>query len=299
MGTPSEIIKAAGVVLWRRNAENQIEVALVHRPRYDDWSLPKGKLEIGESHIACAYREVLEETGVTAVFGPEIGQAIYQVPEGKKVVRYWSVKASETPYGRPDPAEIDQMEWHSPATAKKKLTLKDDRKVINFFLDFGVDTTPLIMLRHAKAVKRDEWLGDDGDRPLDVIGQRQAKRLLPSFLPFSIEEVHSSDAIRCLETVAPLVRVLGIRTVVSQDLSEYGYAREKDFAHEYVQELVERRVTALVCSHNPIIPKLVKKLIGKKNFKELEERLNPCAAWVLHHRDGEIVAIDFLEAPTI
>lgn len=299
MGTPSEIIKAAGVVLWRRNAENQIEVALVHRPRYDDWSLPKGKLEIGESHIACAYREVLEETGVTAIFGPEIGQAIYQVPEGKKVVRYWSARASETPYGRPDPAEIDQMEWHSPAAAKKKLTLKDDRKIINFFLDFGVDATPLIMLRHAKAVKRDEWLGDDGDRPLDVIGQRQAKRLLPSFLPFSIEEVHSSDAIRCLETVAPLVRVLGIRTVVSQDLSEYGYAREKDFAHEYVQELVERRVTALVCSHNPIIPKLVKKLIGKKNFKELEERLNPCAAWVLHHRDGEIVAIDFLEAPTI
>lgn len=299
MEVATETIKAAGAVLWRRNAANEIEVALVHRPRYDDWSLPKGKLEIGESHIACAYREVLEETGVTAIFGPEIGQAIYLVPEGQKVVRYWSAEASETPYGHPDPAEIDQMEWHVPTAAKKKLTLKDDRKIIDFFLAFGTDTTPLIMLRHAKAVKRDEWGGDDGDRPLDVIGQRQAKRLLPSFLPYFIKEVHSSDAIRCLETVAPLVRVLELRTAVSQDLSEYGYVRDKDLAYEYVQELVDGNVCTLVCSHNPVIPKLVKKLIGKKNFRELDGKLNPCDAWVLHHRDGEIVAIDFLEAPTI
>jgi len=299
MEVVTEIIKAAGAVLWRRNAANEIEVALVHRPRYDDWSLPKGKLEIGESHIACAYREVLEETGVTAIFGPEIGQAMYLVPEGQKVVRYWSAEAGETPYGHPDPAEIDQMEWHVPAAAKKKLTLKDDRKIIDFFLAFGTDTTPLIMLRHAKAVKRDEWGGDDGDRPLDIIGQRQAKRLLPSFLPYFIKEVHSSDAIRCLETVAPLVRVLELRTAVSQDLSEYGYVRNKDLAYEYVQKLVDGNVCTLVCSHNPVIPKLVKKLIGKKNFRELDGKLNPCDAWVLHHRDGEIVAIDFLEAPTI
>lgn len=299
MEVATEIIKAAGAVLWRRNAANEIEIALVHRPRYDDWSLPKGKLEIGESHIACAYREVLEETGVTAIFGPEIGQAIYLVPEGQKVVRYWSAQASETPYGHPDPAEIDQVEWDVPTVAKKKLTLKDDRKIVDFFLAFGTDTTPLIMLRHAKAVKRDEWGGDDGDRPLDVIGQRQAKRLLPSFLPYFIKEVHSSDAIRCLETVAPLVRVLELRTAVSQDLSEYGYVRDKDLAYEYVQELVDGNVCTLVCSHNPVIPKLVKKLIGKKNFRELDGKLNPCDAWVLHHRDGEIVAIDFLEAPTI
>lgn len=299
METPTEIIQAAGAVLWRRNKAKEIEVALIHRPRYDDWSLPKGKLEVGESHIACAYREVLEETGVSAIFGPELGQAIYDVEEGQKVVRYWSAQASEMPYGQPDPAEIDQIEWHSPSAAKKKLTLKDDCKIVDFFLEFGPDTTPLIMLRHAKAVKRDEWNGDDGDRPLDVLGQKQAKCLLPSFLPYLIKEVHSSDAMRCLETIEPLVHELGIHAVVVQDLSEYGYAREKELAHEYVQELIDKNLPILICSHNPIIPKLIKKLIGKKNFKELDGKLNPCDAWVLHHRDGEIVAIDRVEAPTI
>ena len=299
METPTETINAAGAVLWRRNAKNEVEIALVHRPRYDDWSLPKGKLEIGESHIACAYREVLEETGVSAIFGPEIGNVTYEVEEGKKIVRYWAAKVGEAPYGHPDPAEIDQVEWHLPGAAKEKLTLKDDRKIIDFFLDFGTDTTPLIMLRHAKAVKRDEWDGDDGDRPLDVSGQRQAKRLLPNFLPYAIQKVYSSDAMRCLETVGALGRVLEIQPAISEDLGEYGYAREKELAHEFTQELVDQNVSALICSHNPIIPKLVKKLIGKKNFKELDGKLNPCDAWVLHHRDGEIVAIDLVEAPTI
>ncbi|HEX7404944.1 MAG TPA: NUDIX domain-containing protein [Candidatus Nanopelagicaceae bacterium] len=294
-----EIIQAAGAVLWRKDAANEIEVALVHRPRYDDWSIPKGKLEIGESHIACAYRELLEETGITAIFGPEIGHSTYEVVDGRKVVRYWSAQASGEPHGERDLAEIDEIQWLSPTAAKKKLTRKDDRKIVDFFLDFGPDTTPLIMLRHAKAVKRDEWGGDDGDRPLDVVGQKQSKRLLPSFLPFGITEVHSSDAIRCLETVAPLVRALDIKMEISEDLSEYGYVRNKELAHEYIQNLVGRNVAALVCSHNPVIPKLVKKLIGKRNFRELDGKLNPCDAWVLHHRDGEIVAIDFIEAPTI
>jgi 8-oxo-dGTP pyrophosphatase MutT (NUDIX family)/phosphohistidine phosphatase SixA len=291
------IIQAAGAVLWRKNAANEIEIALVHRPRYNDWSLPKGKLEIGESHIACAYREVLEETGMRAGFGPESGEAFYEVEAGKKAVKYWSAQAGDAVQRQPDPAEIDQMDWLSSKAAKKKLTLKDDRKIVDFFLEFGPDTTPLVMLRHAKAVKRDDWDGDDGDRPLDVVGQRQAKRLLPSLLPYFIKEVHSSDAIRCLETVGPLVRVLEIQTTVSQDLSEYGYARQKEFAREYVQDIVARRIPALICSHNPIIPQLVKKLIGKKNFRTLDGKLNPGDAWVLHHRDGEIVAVDFLAAP--
>jgi phosphohistidine phosphatase SixA/8-oxo-dGTP pyrophosphatase MutT (NUDIX family) len=299
MANTLKIIQGAGAVLWRRNDLNEIVLALIHRPRYDDWSLPKGKLEIGESHIACAYREVLEETGISPIFGPEIGQSRYEVVEGEKVVRYWSAQAADTPQGHPDPAEIDEIRWLSPSAAKKLLTRKDDRKVVDFFLDFGPDTTPLVMLRHAKAVRRDDWMGDDGDRPLDIVGQRQSKRLLLNFLPYDIKEVHTSDAIRCLETVGPLVRSLGIKLAVTEDLSEYGYLRDKDLAHEYIQALVDNNIAALICSHNPVIPKLVKKLIGKKNFKELEGKLNPGDAWVLHHRDGEVVAIDFIQAPTI
>jgi 8-oxo-dGTP pyrophosphatase MutT (NUDIX family)/phosphohistidine phosphatase SixA len=297
MTTPAQTIHAAGAVLWRRNAVADIEIVLVHRPRYDDWSLPKGKLDAGESSIACAYREVLEETGVRAIFGPEIGQTTYEVPEGQKAVRYWSAQAIQGTVGQLDPTEIDEIEWLSPRAAKKKLTRKDDRRIVDFFLDFGLDTTPLVMLRHAKAVKRDEWNGDDGDRPLDTTGQRQAKLIPLNLMPYAMREIHSSDAIRCLETVAPIARALQIQIKVSGELSEYGYAREKDLAHEYIQALVLRNVPTVVCSHNPILPKLVKKLIGKRNFKELDGKLNPGDAWVLHHRDGEIVAIDFLEVP--
>lgn len=292
-----ESIPAAGAVLWRHGGEEQIEIALVHRPKYDDWSLPKGKVEEGESFVACAFREVLEETGVTPIFGPELGQAIYVVEDVPKVVRYWAAQASGVPYGKPNPAEVDLVEWLAPKAARKQLTLKDDKSILDFFLDFGPDTTPLVLLRHAKAVKRSEWDGDDGDRPLDVYGQTQAKRFLPSYLPFAIAEIHTSDAIRCMETVEPMARALDIQTIISSDLSEYRHETHKESALDYAQGLMESGKSAIICSHNPILPKLLKKLIGKKNFKDLDRKLEPGEAWILHHRDGEIIAIDWAPEP--
>ncbi|MCX6428050.1 MAG: NUDIX hydrolase [Actinobacteria bacterium] len=300
MSYSEEFIQAAGAVLWRRDREKVLEVALIHRPRYDDWSLPKGKLEKGESHIACAYREVQEETGFSAVFGPELGETIYKVEGQLKVAKYWSAEATGKPLGKVDPKEIDKLLWLTPIDAKEKLTNKDDCKIIDFFLEFGPDTTPLILLRHAKAVKREDWDGDDGDRPLDTLGQKQAKRFLPNFLPYGLKEVHSSDAMRCLETLELLDRSLDIQAKVSQDLSEYGYARDKDAPVTYVEKIVKKRLPTLICSHNPILPKVVKSLIGKKNFKNLDyEKLSPGDAWVLHHRDGEIIAVDWVLAPLV
>lgn len=294
-----ETISAAGAVLWRHGADGKPLIALVHRPKYDDWSLPKGKLEDGESHIGCAYREVLEETGVTAIFGPELGEAIYEVDGITKVVRYWAAQASSAPYGRPNPAEVDSVQWLPIPEARKKLTLADDRSILDVFVEFGPDTTPLILLRHATALKRSEWRGDEDDRPLDNIGQRQAKRLLPSYVPFQIAEIHSSDAMRCLETVEPMARALQVNIIISEDLSEYRHATDADAAFEYVQDVIEIGNPAILCSHNPILPLLLRKLIGKKTFKELNAKLNPGEAWVLHHREGEIVAIDWMSAPTI
>ena len=154
MMSQSVEVQAAGAILWRYSMTKKIEIALVHRPRYDDWSLPKGKVEEKESHIACAYREVIEETGYTPVFGPEIGQAIYTVPEGKKVVRYWSARATDAPVLPIDKNEIDEVLWLEIKDAKKKLTLDDDRSIVDFFVEVGVDTTPLVLLRHAKALKQ-------------------------------------------------------------------------------------------------------------------------------------------------
>lgn len=297
MDSESPVIYAAGAVLWRFGAKKRIEIALIHRPRYQDWSLPKGKLDANETMIGCAYREVMEETGYCAIFGPEIGDATYVVDGVVKLVKYWSAQAVGEPTGKPNPVEVDQILWLSPAEAHKKLTLDDDRSIVDFFLEFGTGTTALILLRHAKAIKREDWDGDDGDRPLGNLGQIQAKRLLSKYLPYAIKEVHSSDAMRCIETIEPMTRALQMHPIFSSDLSEYRFAKDKEVALDYAQDLLIRNQSAIICSHNPILPKLLKKLIGKKNFKELDQKLEPAEAWVLHHRDGEIIAIDWVSAP--
>jgi len=299
MAPDTPIIRAAGAVLWRYSASKKIEIALVHRPRYEDWSLPKGKVEEKESHIACAYREVLEETGYASIFGPQIGQAMYKVPEGKKVVRYWSAQAIGEPVGTIDKNEIDEILWLEVKEARKKLTLDDDKAIVDFFVEFGVQTTPLVLLRHAKALKRDEWDGEDSDRPLDNLGQLQAKRLLPQFYPYSISEIHSSDAYRCMQTVEDLTRALELNTIIGLDLSEDMYSKDKEAALDYVSTLMQQGNRAVICSHNPILPKVLKKLVGKKYFKELDSKLEPAEAWVIHHRDGEVVSVDWVEAPQI
>jgi len=299
MAADTPVIRAAGAVLWRYSANKKIEIALVHRPRYDDWSLPKGKVEEKESHIACAYREVLEETGYASIFGPQIGQAMYKVPEGKKVVRYWSAQAIGEPVGTIDKNEIDEILWLEVKEARKKLTVDDDRAIVDFFIEFGVQTTPLVLLRHAKALKRDEWDGEDSDRPLDNLGQLQAKRLLPQFYPYSISEIHSSDAYRCMQTVEDLTRALDLNTIIGLDLSEDMYSKDKEAALDYVSTLMQEGNRAVICSHNPILPKVLKKLVGKKYFKELDSKLEPAEAWVIHHRDGEVVSVDWVEAPQI
>ena len=292
------LIQAAGAVLWRKSDISQLEIAVIHRPRYDDWSLPKGKVESGESHISAGYREIQEETGYESTFGPEIGTIVYKLEGAPKEVRYWAAAAT-VKTGNPNPQEVDEVLWLAPKKAKEKLTNKDDRAIVDFFLEFGTDTFPIILLRHAKALKRTDWDGDDGDRPLEHRGQLQAKRLLPIYLPYGISEVHTSDALRCIETIDLMARLIEKTPIFSADLSEYGYAKDREAPLDYVQDLMNRGAAAIVCSHNPIIPKLVKKLVGKKYFKSMDRELEPAQAIVLHCRAGEVIACDWIDEPII
>ena len=114
------MIRAAGALLWREVDSRNLEIALIHRPRYDDWSLPKGKVEPGESHIAAGYREIQEETGYESIFGPEIGTVVYKLEGAPKEVRFWAAEAT-VQTGKPDPEEVDLIEWLSPKKAKEKL----------------------------------------------------------------------------------------------------------------------------------------------------------------------------------
>jgi 8-oxo-dGTP diphosphatase len=117
------------------------------------------------------------------------------------------------------------------------------------------------------------------------------------YLPFGVTEIHTSDAVRCYETVAPMARSLGKDTIYWSQLSEYAFEKDKKAGIQVVEEIIESEARAIVCGHNPVLPGIVAKLIGKKSFKELDHGLLPGESWILHHRDGEVIAIDWLAAP--
>ncbi len=170
----SEIIQAAGAIVWRKS-KDKTEVAVIHRPKYDDWSFPKGKVEINESLIACAHREVLEETNIQTEFGAFLGDVEYLTQDGKKRVSFWAAKAISQSDFSPN-SEVDQLKWVEVKKVKELLTLETDKKILAQFLKLDFDSKPFILLRHAKAITRDEWQGDDDDRPLDSLGQHHLQR---------------------------------------------------------------------------------------------------------------------------
>jgi len=305
IGENTSEIMAAGAVLYRVN-QDEFEMALIHRPRYDDWSFPKGKIEFGESFLATARREVLEETGYAAKFGPLIAEIQYLAEGVPKRVKYWAAHAISEPKSIADIEEVDLLEWHSLKSAKAKLTHEEDRKVLKLFKDMspGIDKNcTLILLRHAKALKRVEWIGDDGDRPLDNRGQIQSEKFRSIYEAYGIDEIFSSDAYRCLETVKPLGRDLGITVGIASDISEYQYSRDKEkplkFAKKFLKASKDSETpkTVLLCSHNPVLPKILKELAGEMAVDEIDRGLEPGDGWVLFHRDGKVRAINFISAP--
>ena len=293
----SKIILAAGALVWRKSKEKKIEIAVIHRPKYNDWTIPKGKVELSESSIACAYREVIEETSIETEFGMYLGEVKYQSLDGPKQVSFWSAQVVKENTFTPN-SEVDAIKWVEAAKAAKFLSLESDKEILSKFNKLKYESKPLVLLRHAKALSRDEWQGDDDDRPLDSLGQMQAKRLLSIYQAFNLEQIHTSDAIRCYDTVEPMAKALGLRLEVSNNLSESAFKKDKEDAFDYARDLIKSDKRALLCSHHPILPKVLNKLTKKSDVESDEEKLYPADAWVIHRIGKEIIQIDRIDAPT-
>lgn len=292
----NKLIIAAGAVVWRMNNLDQTEIAVIHRPKYNDWSFPKGKVDIGESVIACAHREVLEESNLDTQFGPFLGEVEYMTLDGAKKVYFWSAKAvKEYPF-TPN-SEVDKLEWHNIKSANKLLSLETDKQILKIFSRLTLESKPFILLRHAKAITREEWQGDDDDRPLDSLGIFQSDRLIPIYSVYKIDEVHTSDALRCFDTVNQFARKLQIKLEVNGKLSESTYKKDKDKAIDYCKDLLKEEKSVLICSHNPILPKLLNKLTKKAEVETDDEKLQPADSWVIHRVGKEIIQVDRLDAP--
>jgi 8-oxo-dGTP diphosphatase len=295
-------ILAAGGVLWRDN-EGGVEIAVVHRPRYDDWSLPKGKLDTGETLAQTAFREIKEETGIDSRLGPYLGTVEYFVPTGEKVVHYWAAKAMGDTTSFTPNEEVDEIRWLRIDDASDLLTRESDVEILENFERSPYDTTPLIFLRHAKALARGEWDGEDMDRPLAILGQRQAQKLFATLAPYKIEEIYSSDAARCLETVTPLAHSIGREVNIKRAISEYVFGKKPEKTLDYFKEIrnlvKEEKRSTLLCSHNPILPLMLATLGKKSKYVLAHEKLEPGDAWVLHMKKKKIMQVDYIIAPQV
>ena len=294
--TPTII--AAGAVVWRHDEAGKVEVLLIHRPRYDDWSLPKGKVERGEDLISCAYREVIEETGFSIQFGPFVGKIEYFVPDGLKCVNYWSARVLDSNREFAPNAEVDAIKWCAIEAAISQATRDSDREIIEKFIFVPFDTYPLIMLRHGKALAREEWRGEDEDRPLEQLGQLQSKRMLSMYQVYGLSQIITSDAVRCYDTVSQMAKSLKIELKVSNAVSEYTFKKSKVKSIDFVKNLIKINESTLLCSHNPVLPKMMAALTKKINFEYPDNKLLPAQSWILHHDKKVVLAIDRLAAPT-
>ena len=198
-------VVAAGAVITRKGPAGR-EFLLVHRPKYDDWSFPKGKQDPGEHVTATAVREVLEETGVEIRLGRPLRPQLYAVSGGRaKTVHYWvgHVVGDDDVSSYEINDEVDDLAWLSEAAAKERMTYLDDIDLLDQFHEFRKTTSALLVVRHAKAEKRDRWDGPDPKRPLNELGRAQAETMVPLLHAYGVARVVTSTSTRCVETVRP------------------------------------------------------------------------------------------------
>ncbi|MDT9594768.1 NUDIX hydrolase [Nocardioides zeae] len=283
-GSPRAVIRAAGAVVTRPGRE----VLLVHRPRYDDWSFPKGKVDPGEHVVTAAAREVAEETGLRVRLGVPLGSQRYRVAARggarDKTVAYWSARVvgDDTVDGYARPGEIDRVAWVPRDEAHDLLTYDHDRRTLAEAYASPRRTRTLVVLRHGLARPRSRWDGPDPERPLVEEGHDQARRWVPLLQAYDVDRVVTSPSARCVQSVQPYLDARGLEPRLVPELSEE--LADETAVAELVRGLLEAPGRSVLCSHRPVLP-LVWRALGLR-----PEALEKGEALVLHVKGGRIVA---------
>ncbi|MFN8128156.1 MAG: NUDIX hydrolase [Candidatus Nanopelagicales bacterium] len=280
-------IRAAGVVLLREGL-----VCVLHRPRQDDWSLPKGKLDPGENEVEAARRETIEETGSDVELGLPLTTQAYQVDGRPKTVHYWVGRERSGGPGFTPNKEIDDLRWVAPEHATAMLTYPRDADLVREALAAPL-TTPLVVVRHTEAVRRSAFRGRvDKDRPLSQEGQEQARRLIGVLGAFDVRKVYSSDALRCLDTVRPYAHTVHAPVAHEPLLSEEGFDNAPAAAFTRLDQILGDWHPAVICSHRPVLPALLEHLAGRLGVAAPDVELPTGAAVVFHRLDRKALAVE-------
>ena len=269
-------IPAAGTLPWRRNDAGALEVLLVHRPRYHDWSWAKGKLDAGEEWPVAAARETDEETSVPVRLGRPLPPATYTVLDNKgvpatKEVRYWA--ATPTGPGGPLSNEVDEIAWLTVREAHERLDYSRDRDQLRALVraeqEGELETTAFVLVRHAKALSRSAFNGDDDQqRPLDDRGRERAQELVRLLGAYGIERVGSSPSLRCVDTVAPYANTLGRSVTLHPSLSEEDHHVDPVAAAEVTRAQLGKRRSRVLCGHGPVLPAMLHVLSARCSASE-------------------------------
>ncbi|GGC86445.1 ADP-ribose pyrophosphatase [Tersicoccus solisilvae] len=298
------VVLAAGALCWRLRG-GQLEVLLIHRPRYDDWSWPKGKQDDGEALPQTAVREVEEEAGVRITLGIALPTATYAVAAGRKDVSYWAAQLHPATVAEPDGKEVDRVRWADPATAARLLTNPTDREPLDALVtahDAGtLATREVLVIRHAKAKPRSGWTHAEGQRPLAATGRRQAHALAGLLVAWRPHRIVTSPWLRCTQTISPYARKHDVKVVTESALTEANARRKPRRAAAAMEKVLEKSRPMAVCTHRPVLPVVLEVIAAHagadlaRQLPDADPYLSPGEVLVLHvstAEPGRIVGVE-------
>jgi 8-oxo-(d)GTP phosphatase len=291
----TQVIRAAGGVVYRKTPKGKIRVLMVHRQQYDDWTLPKGKADDGESPEETAIREVLEETGQRCRIVAPLGATRYRVQGGVKEVHWFAMKPLPDSPGFTKNAEVDRIKWLSRRKLLERLSYEQDRELIE-----GTDlkklaqTGTLYLIRHTTAGDRSRWRGRDEDRSLTKKGWREADAVASTLADAGIERIVSSPYERCVQSVKPLSKLIKAPIETSPLLAE---EPDIDAAYTFVDGLVG--TDTVISTHGDVIPALINRMMWAGLSLESRFYCSKGSIWVVEVDGGKFTTARYIPPPEV
>lgn len=291
----TRVIKAAGGLVFRETSKGKLKVLIAHRPKYDDWGLPKGKADKGETPEETAIREVLEETGHHCRIVAPLGTTRYRIDGGIKEVNWYAMRPLPDSPGFKKNKEVDEIRWISRKKAQSELDYENDRSLLAApGLKRLARTGTLFLLRHVAAGDRTKWDGVDAIRPITKKGKRQAAAIVDYLRDRGIERIYSSPYTRCVQSVEPLAEAIGAKVIEHDALAE---GPDIDGAYGLADELVG--YNAVLCSHGDVIPAVINRMMWAGLTLDSRFYCSKGSIWEVELDGGRFTAATYVPPPEV
>ena len=291
----TRVVRAGGGVVIRKTPKGNLKILVAHRPKYEDWSLPKGKADKGEKPERTAIREVLEETGFHCRIVAPLGTSRHRMTNGIKEVHWFAMRPLPDSPGFEKNDEIDAIQWLSRKKAREVLDYENDRNLLKGSdLKKIAQTGTLHLLRHVAAGDRTKWKGNDRERPITKKGRRQADAIAKSLKKSGIERIVSSPYERCIQSVKPLAKAIGAKIEVEEALAE---GPDIDAAYDLIDSLVG--YNTVLSSHGDVIPASINRLMWAGLTLESRFYCSKASIWVVEVDNGRFTTGHYLPPPKV